>query len=102
MPSKRRRQITVKTQRRKKTQESPPQFVYLQALYERNIEKSDSDIRTIPDHTFGKVYSTQIVSQSQITQEIPSSHASSMIEPEIIVTSMQKPRKKKRNNRKRS
>jgi hypothetical protein len=88
MPTKQRR-ITVKTQRRNKTQESPFQFVYLQTLYERNLDKSYSDIRTIPDHTFGKVYSNQIVSQSQIAEE-------------MIVSSMQKSRKKKTNNRKRS
>jgi hypothetical protein len=92
MPTKQRR-ITVKNRRRNKTQESPFQFVYLQTLFERNLDKSDSDIRTIPDHTFGKVYSNQIVSRSQITEEI---------EPEMIVSSMQKSRKKKTNNRKRS
>jgi hypothetical protein len=97
MPIKQRR-ITVKTRRKNKIQESPFQFIYLQTLYERNLDKSDSDIRTIPDHTFGKVYSNQIVSQLQITEKIPSS----MIEPEMIVSSMQKSRKKKTNNRKRS
>jgi len=104
MPSKRRR-ITVTNRRRKKTQESPLQFIYLQTSYERNIEKIDSDIRTIPDHTFGKVYSTQIVSHSQTMEQIPSPNASTTMESEIFISSMQKTRKnksmkRKENNRK--
>ncbi|CAF0917949.1 unnamed protein product [Rotaria sordida] len=104
MPSKRRR-TAMRGRRRKQTQESPSQYIYLPILYERSIQKSDSDIRTIPDHTFGKVYSNQIVSHNQTIEERPSPTSSYMIESEIIVSSIQKSRKiksikKKENNRK--
>lgn len=89
MPSKRRRRTT---RQRKKTQESQSQFIYLQTSHERNLEKIDSDIRTIPDQTFGKVYSTQIVSNSQT---IPSPNASTMMESDMMITSMKKTRKNK-------
>jgi len=88
MPSKRRRI--------KKTQESNLQFIYLQTSYERNIHKIDSDIRTIPDHTFGKIYSNQIISHPQI----PSPNPSTMMESEINLSSIQKTRKKKSTKRK--
>src|SRR4051812_22539596 len=100
MPSKRRR-ITITNRQRKKTQESHEQFIYLQTSHEKNIEKIDSDIRTIPDHTFGKVYSTQIVSHSQTIDQIPSPNLSTMIEPEIIISSIQKTRKNKSMKRNR-
>ncbi|CAF1083855.1 unnamed protein product [Adineta steineri] len=90
MPTKQRR-LTGTNRRKKKTQEHPLQMIYLRALYEKNTEKSDTDIQTIADHTFGKVYSDQIVSQSQITKEISSSNT-------ISITG--KSRKKKRNYRK--
>jgi ubiquinone biosynthesis protein Coq4 len=51
--------MPVKRRRRRKIQES--QFIYLQTSQERNLQKIDSDIRTIPDQTFGKVYSNQIL-----------------------------------------
>jgi hypothetical protein len=95
MPSKRRR-ITGTNRRRKKTQESNLQFIYLQTSYEKNLEKIESDIQTIPDQTFGKVYSTQIVSHSQPIQQIPST----MMESEIILSSIQKTRKNKSMKRK--
>ncbi|CAF4739050.1 unnamed protein product, partial [Rotaria sp. Silwood1] len=53
MPSKRRR-TAMRGRRKKETQESRSQFIYLPILYESSIQKSDSDIRTMPDHTFGK------------------------------------------------
>jgi ubiquinone biosynthesis protein Coq4 len=83
MPSKRRR-TELTTRRRKKTEEFPSQF------FERYLEKIDSDIQTIPDHTFGKIYSTQII------EEIPSPNPSSIIAPKIIASR----KKNKRNNRK--
>jgi hypothetical protein len=96
MPSKRRRRITGTNRRRKKTQESPSQLVYLQTSYEKNLEKIESDIRTIPDQTFGKVYSTQIVSHSQTIEP----YASTMMEPELVISSIQKTRKIKSMKRK--
>jgi hypothetical protein len=56
MPAKRR---TNRRRRRTTTQES--QLIYLQTSQERNLPKIESDIRTIPDQTFGKVYSMQII-----------------------------------------
>ncbi|CAF1248369.1 unnamed protein product [Rotaria sp. Silwood1] len=104
MPSKRRR-TAMRGRRKKETQESRSQFIYLPILYESSIQKSDSDIRTMPDHTFGKVYSTQIVSHNQTIEERPSPTSSNMIESETIVPSIQKSRKiksikRKENNRK--
>jgi hypothetical protein len=85
MPSKRRR-TTVKHRRRQI--ETPSQFIQL----ERSYERSDSDIRTIPDYAFGKIYSTQIVSYSQT----PSPNASSVIEPKVIIPSKRKKSMKKK------
>jgi hypothetical protein len=56
MPAKRR----VNRRRRRKTQES--QMIYL--------DKIESDIRTIPDQTFGKVYSTQIIEPKLLQKSI--------------------------------
>jgi hypothetical protein len=99
MPSKRRRRIT--NRQRKKTQESNLLFIYLQTSHERNIDKIDSDIRTIPDQTFGKIYSTQIISHPQTIEQIPSPNPSTMMESEINVSSIQKTRKNKSMKNKR-
>jgi ubiquinone biosynthesis protein Coq4 len=57
MPAKRR----TNRRRRRTTTPQESQLIYLQTSQERNLSKIESDIRTIPDQTFGKVYSTQII-----------------------------------------
>ena len=78
MPSKRRRIGIITTRQRKKIQEFPLE-----------LEKIDSDIRTIPNQTFGKIYSTEII------EDISSPNPSS-----IIASSRKNKSMKKKNQRK--
>ncbi|UJR08351.1 hypothetical protein I4U23_012622 [Adineta vaga] len=94
MPVKRRR-LPRKNRRQNESKPSSIEVVYPQILYETHLEKCNSDLQTIPDQTFGKIYSTQII------EEISSSNASSTIEPNPIERSPRKPRKKKVKTRKR-
>ena len=64
------------SKRRGRDKHRPSPLIYLQSSEEKFLQRIESDIRTIPDQTFAKVYST-------------------IIEPEILVTSIQKSKKKK-------
>ena len=55
MPTKRLRKI------RKDLLESSSKFLDLPIFVSRNVQPSDSDLRTIPDQTFGKIYSVQTI-----------------------------------------
>lgn len=81
--------IGMPSKRRGRAKARPSPLIYLQNSQEKFLQGTDSDIRTIPDQTFGKVYSTQIVPYSP------------MIEPEILVTSIEKSKKKQIIKRKR-
>ena len=99
MPSKRRRIIQSNRRRKKHQEESQSQFIYLQTSYEKNLEKIESDIRTIPDQTFGKVYSTQIISYPQIIEQNSSLNTSTIMNSDIILSSRNKTRKIKKKRK---
>ena len=85
MPAKRRRLLTA-NRRRRKSKPSPIGMLYPQFFDEKQREKSQSDLQTIPDQTFGKVYSMPVI------EEISSLNASSMIESDPTDVSTRKQR----------
>ncbi|CAF1034616.1 unnamed protein product [Adineta ricciae] len=89
MPAKRRRLLTT-SRRRRKSKPSPIEMLYPQFFDEKQHEKSQSDLQTIPDQTFGKIYSMPVI------EEISSSNASSMIEPDPTDVSTKKQRSGRR------
>lgn len=57
------------SKRRTREKHRPSPLIYLQTSEEKFLQRIESDIRTIPDHTFAKIYSTQLVPYSNIIEK---------------------------------
>ena len=76
--------IEMPSKRRERAKTRPSPLIYLQNSHEKFLQRTDSDIRTIPDQTFGKVYSTQIVSYSPMIEPIEKSQKKQTIKRKRI------------------